>query len=170
MSVGGKCGNNKIQIPIMKILLVLSCSMVIASAFSQSVVFGTEESPKIHIERDGDISWNRQKLDEIIKYLNEIGATAFLLVTGGNVVLSYGDVEIPYDVHCIPKALLSAIVGQHIGKGSNRINLDSTLEELDINDHPNPLTKFGQLYLNKGNSYIYSFQLSVTSLRINFCL
>ena len=151
MSGGGKwgklgsiSGNNKIQISIMKILLVLSCSMVIASAFSQLVVFSTEESPKIHIERNGDISWNRQKLDEIIEYLNEIGATTFLLVTGGNVVLSHGNVEIPYDVHSIRKALLSAIVGQHLGEGSNRINLESTLEELGINDHPNPLTKSQQ--------------------------
>jgi len=88
--------------------------------------------------------WDVSKFDIIKQYLNEIGTSSFLLVTGDSTFLSYGNVEIPYNVHSIRKSLLSAIVGQHIGIGPHTINLESTLEDLGISDYPYPLTRSQQ--------------------------
>jgi CubicO group peptidase (beta-lactamase class C family) len=67
-----------------------------------------------------------------------------MVVTKGEVVKSMGGLDEPLRVHSVRKALLSTIVGQHVGKGPDQINLDSTLAELNINDKPNPLTPLQQ--------------------------
>jgi CubicO group peptidase (beta-lactamase class C family) len=68
------------------------------------------------------------------------------------------ELDKPLHLHSVRKALLSAIVGQHVGTGPNQINLESTLAELGINDKPNPLTPLQQqakvLHLIKSTSGI----------------
>ena len=88
--------------------------------------------------------WDAQKLDEAFKHACELGTTTLMLITKGEVVKSLGGLETPYKVHSIRKALLSALVGQHIGTGPSKINVDSMLTELGINDEPNPLTELQQ--------------------------
>lgn len=85
------------------------------------------------------IGWDLQKVDEAFRYACEMGTTTLIIVTDGKVVRSMGDVNVPYHVHSVRKALLSALVGQHVGTGPNRINLESTLAELGIDDDPQPL-------------------------------
>ena len=88
--------------------------------------------------------WDAQKLDEAFKLAGELGTTTLMLITKGEVVKSLDGLETPYKVHSVRKALLSALVGQHIGTGPSKINLDSTLAELGINDEPNLLTELQQ--------------------------
>lgn len=85
-------------------------------------------------------TWDEEKLDEVQAYSRRIGSTSFLLTTRGEVIRSWGDPETLYETHSVRKALLSALVGQHVGDGPGEINLERTLEELGIDDHPNPLT------------------------------
>ena len=88
--------------------------------------------------------WDKQKLDEAFQLACESGTTTLMVITHADVVKSMGELDQPLRVHSIRKALLSAIVGQHVGKGPGQINLDSTLAELNINDKPNPLTPLQQ--------------------------
>lgn len=83
--------------------------------------------------------WDLQKIDEAFRYACEMGTTTLVIVTDGKVVRSMGDITVPYNVHSVRKALLSALVGQHAGTGSSQINLESTLAELGIDDDPHPL-------------------------------
>jgi hypothetical protein len=84
--------------------------------------------------------WDDQILDEAFQLACNLGTTSLVGVTNGKVVKSVGELDKPLRVHSVRKALLSALVGQHLGTGPNQINLDSTLAELNINDKPNPLT------------------------------
>ena len=66
-----------------------------------------------------DVSmWDMQKLDEAFELACELGATTLVLITNGKLVKSMGDLETSYRVHSARKALLSAIVGQHVGTGT----------------------------------------------------
>jgi CubicO group peptidase (beta-lactamase class C family) len=99
-----------------------------------------ERGPCIFSETRTGAGWDDRKLDEAFQLACESGTTTLMIVTDGKVVKSMGELDEPLRVHSMRKALLSAIVGQHIGKEPGRIDLDSTLAELDINDRPNPLT------------------------------
>jgi len=88
--------------------------------------------------------WDKQKLEEAFQLACDLGTTTLMVVTNGEVVKSMGDLEIPLYTHSVRKALLNAIVGQHLGSGPDQINLESTLAELGINDEPNPLTPLQQ--------------------------
>ena len=100
----------------------------------------SEKGPCIFSETKAAAFWDEQKLDEAFQLACEFGTTTLMIVTDGKVVKSLGELDEPLRVHSVRKALLSAIVGQHVGKEPGQINLDSTLAELNINDNPNPLT------------------------------
>ena len=87
------------------------------------------------------IGWDLQKVDEAFRFACEMGTTTLIIVTDGKVVRSMGDVTVPYHVHSVRKALLSALVGQHVGTGPNQINMERTLAELGIDDDPHPLNQ-----------------------------
>ena len=79
-------------------------------------------------------------LASIVGYANTLGTDTLLIVSHGKTVASLGDLSRRYAVHSIRKALLSALVGQHVGSGPRRIDLDATLAELGIDDSPDPLS------------------------------
>jgi len=85
-------------------------------------------------------SWDMQTLDQAFQLACDVGTTTLMVVTDGKIVSSMGDIDRPLYTHSARKALLSALIGQHLGTGSNQINLESTLAELGINDEPHPLT------------------------------
>ena len=84
--------------------------------------------------------WDLPRLEAAFQTAAEMGSTTLLVVTNGRTVRAMGDLSRPYRVHSVRKALLSALVGQHLGSGPGRIDLDRTLAELDIDDAPLPLT------------------------------
>jgi hypothetical protein len=90
------------------------------------------------------VFWDEQKLDEAFQLACYLGTTTLMVVTNGDIVKSMGELDEPLRVHSVRKALLSALVGQHLGTSSSQINLNSTLAELNINDKPNPLTPLQQ--------------------------
>ena len=62
-------------------------------------------------------------------------SSAFLVVSGGAVVAAWGDVERRFMCHSIRKSILSALYGVY----RDQIDLQLTLDELEIDDEP-PLT------------------------------
>ncbi|TQV78365.1 serine hydrolase domain-containing protein [Denitrobaculum tricleocarpae] len=84
--------------------------------------------------------WDPQGLDEVFAYAATLSTDALVIVTEGQTLGAFGKIEVPYHVHSIRKVFLSALVGQHIGAGAGRIRLEATLQELMIDDSPQPLS------------------------------
>ena len=90
------------------------------------------------VETSG-LGWNPEGLDAVFEFAASLSTDSLVIVTGGRIVASFGDPGRTFHVHSIRKALMSAIVGQHIGSGPGKISLSDTLRDLDIDDSP-PLT------------------------------
>ena len=76
--------------------------------------------------------WNPDILAEAWAYAASIDTSAVMVVEGGRVVASWGDVERRYMCHSMRKSFLSALYGIHIEEG--RISRGTTLAELGIDD------------------------------------
>ncbi|SDU23150.1 serine hydrolase [Stappia sp. ES.058] len=86
------------------------------------------------------LGWSPGALDRVLDYVSRLSADTFIIMTDGEVVASLGDLDQPHSIHSARKAMLSAVVGQHVGGGPNEVPLDATLEELGIDDSPGSLT------------------------------
>ena len=98
---------------------------------------GIDRATAPDIRRSG---WDAAGLAEVVAYAKTLSTDTLLIVSHGRAVASLGDASQRYNVHSIRKALLSALVGQHAGKGPKRIDLDATLAQLGIDDSPDPLS------------------------------
>ncbi|HBH47808.1 MAG TPA: serine hydrolase [Bacteroidales bacterium] len=81
-------------------------------------------------------NWDDVKLNQAINFANEIGTFGLVVQTDGEILASYGDIDSLSRVASIRKAILMALVSQHLDK----INLQSTLADLNVDDTPIPLT------------------------------
>lgn len=86
------------------------------------------------------LGWNPGRLDAVFAYATGLGSDTLMIVTDGTVVAALGDTTRPYQVHSIRKAILSALIGQHVGPGPRQLPLDATLADLGVDDAPTPLT------------------------------
>ncbi len=86
------------------------------------------------------LGWKPSDLDAVFSYAAALSTDTLMIITDGKIVGMFGDIEKRRHTHSIRKALLSALIGQHIGSGKKQISLDTKLAELGINDSPNPLT------------------------------
>jgi len=86
------------------------------------------------------LGWSPEGLDTVLDYVSRLSADTFIIMTDGEIVAALGDPDQPYAIHSARKAMLSAVVGQHIGDGPDEIPLGATLEDLGIDDSPVALT------------------------------
>lgn len=84
------------------------------------------------LEAQADAAWSVAGLEAVREFTDSIGTAAFLLMSNGTVVASWGDVSRPFRVHSIRKSLLSALIGVAFERGE--LDLDTTLDGLGIND------------------------------------
>ena len=84
--------------------------------------------------------WDQSRLAGAFDLARRYGTGTLIVLTNGKIVRSMGDIRTPHRVHSVRKALLSALVGQHVGTGPGKIYLDATLAQLGIDDAPEPLT------------------------------
>ncbi len=82
-------------------------------------------------------NWDKEKIKALVDYANEIGTFALIIQTDGEIIASAGNIDKVSRVHSVRKAIISALVFQNLDK----ISLDTTLEDLNIQDFPIPLTK-----------------------------
>lgn len=80
--------------------------------------------------------WDNLKLDKALNFANEIGTFGLVVLSNGDILISYGDIDSLTRVASIRKAILMALVSQHLDK----INLQSTLADLNVDDAPIQLT------------------------------
>jgi CubicO group peptidase (beta-lactamase class C family) len=85
-----------------------------------------------------EAGFSSEKIMEAKKIYDKQETSAYMVVYNWKVLISWGDVERRYMCHSVRKSLLSALYGTHVDDGT--INLDKTLEELNIDDLF-PLTK-----------------------------
>jgi CubicO group peptidase (beta-lactamase class C family) len=85
-----------------------------------------------------EVGWSSQKLDSLKPLVEESGYAAIMVAYDGKVFYSWGEITTNYRIHSIRKPLESALYGIHVDRG--KIDLDETLEDLDIDDIPPSLT------------------------------
>jgi len=85
--------------------------------------------------------WSKEKLAAAHEYSNadSIHTSAVMIVRGGEVVDEWGDIDKKIDSYSVRKSLLSALFGIYSSEGV--IDINQTLEQLGIDDSPDPLTK-----------------------------
>jgi CubicO group peptidase (beta-lactamase class C family) len=85
--------------------------------------------------------WSREKLAAAHGYANadSIHTSAVMIVQGGEVVDQWGDIDKKISSYSVRKSLLSALYGIYSTEGV--IDINQTLEQLGIDDSPDPLTK-----------------------------
>jgi CubicO group peptidase (beta-lactamase class C family) len=90
------------------------------------------------LERAG---WSNEKLAAAHEYSNadSIHTSAVMIVQGGEVVDEWGDIDKKIDSYSVRKTLLSALFGIYSSEGV--IDINQTLEQLGIDDSPDPLTR-----------------------------
>ena len=91
--------------------------------------------PKISPEEAG---YSSEKLKEAEQFAKEIGCAAVMAVYDGQVFFESGNISKNFRCHSIRKPFLGALYGIYLAKGD--INLDATLEDLNIDDIPPSLT------------------------------
>jgi len=85
-----------------------------------------------------DVGYSSDKLNEVKQFAETSGFDAVMALHDGKVLFSWGKVTDNYWLHSIRKPMLSGLYGIHVTNGN--INLDATLEELEIDDIPPSLT------------------------------
>src|SRR3984893_2283146 len=85
--------------------------------------------------------WSKEKLAAAHEYANadSIHTSAVMIVQDGEVVDEWGDIDKKIDSYSVRKSLLSALFGIYSSEGV--IDINQTLEQLGIDDLPDPLTK-----------------------------
>jgi CubicO group peptidase (beta-lactamase class C family) len=85
--------------------------------------------------------WSKEKLAAAREYANadSIHYSAVMIVQSGEVVDQWGDIDTKIDAYSVRKSLLSALYGIYSAEGV--IDINQTLEQLGIDDSPEPLTK-----------------------------
>jgi CubicO group peptidase (beta-lactamase class C family) len=85
------------------------------------------------------VGWSSEKLAAARAYGESIHTSAVMIVKGGEVVYQWGDYDKKITSYSVRKSLISALYGIYSAEGV--IDVDETLEQLGIDDSPDPLTK-----------------------------
>ena len=96
---------------------------------------GTQDLEVISPEEAG---WSSTALAAVEGIIVDSGYAAVMALYDGKIFFQWGDVTKNYQCHSIRKPFLSALYGIYVHRGS--IDLDTTLETLEIDDVPPSLT------------------------------
>jgi CubicO group peptidase (beta-lactamase class C family) len=127
---------------------LLCTSLVIASAV------GGQSGPRSTNSRDAfpgaswqrittpeKAGWSKDRLAAARQFAetDSIHTSAVMIIQGGEVVDQWGDFDKKIDAYSVRKSLISALYGIYSSEGL--IDISETLEQLGIDDSPDPLTK-----------------------------
>ena len=82
--------------------------------------------------------WSPELLHIAFEYAQELDSTSIVVIKDGQLVAEWGKTDKSTDLHSVRKSLLSALYGIAVEKGL--IDINSTLEELVIDDQNPPLS------------------------------
>jgi len=89
-----------------------------------------------------ELGWSKERLEAAKAQAVAMGSAAGMIVTGGRVISSWGDVAKTFHAHSLRKSLMNALYGVYVAEG--KIDTSLTLRELGISEKPNPLTSAEQ--------------------------
>lgn len=127
---------------------LLCISLVIASTVEGQSVSGSTSSPNTfpgaswqRITTPEKAGWSKERLAAARQFADtdSIHTSAVMIVQGGEVVDQWGDFDKKIDAYSVRKSLISALYGIYSSEGV--IDINETLEQLGIDDSPDPLTK-----------------------------
>ena len=116
------------------LLVGLLAVAAIAPAWASSRVPGDQWQ---RYENVVDAGFDAAKLGEARESWEALPSSAFMVITDGAVVASWGDVTRRFMCHSVRKSFLSALYGIYWDRGE--IELNKTLGDLGIDDEPSPL-------------------------------
>src|SRR4029077_20151562 len=135
--------------PFLASVLLYTC---FASALSSSAIAQADPTHVVspatfpgtswtHISSLKEAGWSQEKLGAARAYADadSIHTSAVMIVQGGKVVDQWGDIDKKITSYSVRKSLLSALYGIYSAEGV--IDSNQTLEQLGIDDSPDPLTK-----------------------------
>ncbi|KAB2879143.1 serine hydrolase [bacterium] len=76
------------------------------------------------------MGWSADKLEKAHQYFDSLNADAFMLISGGYVIASWGETQKKINVRSIRKSLLNGLFGVYI----DSININLRLSDLGIDD------------------------------------
>ena len=85
------------------------------------------------------LGWSSAQVAALKRSVESAGSAAFMIVTRGRVVASWGDTARTFWTHSVRKSFMSALIGMAVAEG--KIDTTRTLGELDINEKATPLTE-----------------------------
>lgn len=84
------------------------------------------------------LGWSSEKLQRARQYADFIDTAAVMVIVRGQVLANWGDTTTKFMAHSMRKSLVSGLYGPFVARG--KIDLEKTLGQVGIDDHPDPLT------------------------------
>lgn len=92
-----------------------------------------------HASPQVEAGWSKDKLAAARAYADSVHCSAVMIVQGGEVVDAWGDIDKKLNAYSVRKSLISSLYGIYSAEGV--IDVNQTLEQIGIDDSPDPLTK-----------------------------
>ena len=130
------------------LLILLGIALALPSNAGSQSAPGSNKAPDTfpgaswqQITTPEKVGWSKEKLSAARHFAetDSIHTSAVMIVQGGEVVDQWGDFDKKIDAYSVRKSLLSALYGIYSSQGV--IDINETLEQLGIDDAPDPLTK-----------------------------
>jgi CubicO group peptidase (beta-lactamase class C family) len=86
----------------------------------------------------GDLGWSATQVAALKSNVDAVGSAAFMIITRGTVVATWGDTSRTFWTHSVRKSFMSALIGMAVAEG--KIDLAQTLEDLKISEKGTTLT------------------------------
>ena len=104
------------------------------------LVLGCDTEPEMHFpgeswehyETPEAAGFNGERLNEVQEYSEDLDTEVMMIVHNGKIVDHWGDKTENHRMHSIRKSLLTGLYGIQVGLGN--IDMDATMEDLDIDD------------------------------------
>jgi CubicO group peptidase (beta-lactamase class C family) len=113
--------------------LLLAMSATIALA--QTVVYPGRTWETVDPSAAG---WSVRGLQQAEEFFRDMESTGIVIVDNGRIVAEWGETRQPYKIFSARKSIMSALFGIAVQQG--RINLDWTMQDLQIDDLPPSLS------------------------------
>ncbi len=126
------------QFRTVSMAIVFLFVMIVFLSCSEDPVGSSTDERNLETVIPEDVGYSSSKLEEVKEAAKTSGFDAMIVLHDGKILFSWGEVSTNYFAHSIRKPFLSALYGVHVLNGT--INLDATLEDLNIDDIPPSLT------------------------------
>ena len=120
--------------------MIVVVGVSVAAFTLAPALHAAERVPGEAWQRYADVTqagFDKGKLDQAYKAWDLMPSSAFMVIADGAVVASWGDVERRFMCHSVRKSFLTALYGIYWDRGV--VDLNKTLADLGIDDHPEPL-------------------------------